>query len=168
MITGHKAWRAATEVRRAFLAEVAARKTPPKGAGAYTARVLALDSYALTSNGGKGHDLAAELLTGQDSDTAREAGRSPYAHERVVALLDGASDPRGQVVALALILAGIEVGTGPHTWRRDAYQRSESSTDRYLRFLTAIGYDLAPIERVALGEDVDDAEWLDPGDTAGQ
>lgn len=168
VITGNKAWRAATEVRRAFLAEVVARKTPPTGAGAYTARALALDSYALTSNGGKSHDLAAELLTGQDSDTAREVGRSPYGHERVTALIDGASDPRGQVITLALILAGIEVGTGPHTWRRDSYQRSESSTDRYLRFLASIGYDLAPIERAALGEDVDDSEWLDPTGTAGQ
>ena len=146
VLAGNKAWRAAETVRRDYLRTLLARKTPPKGSGPYLATTLALDPFAITKAAEKGHELAATLLTGQQDIAGRE---------RVAALAEGTSDARGQVIALGLILAGIEASTGVHSWRHaddrhGSDWRGESpALGRYLRFLVATGYPLAPIERFA-------------------
>ena len=166
VLAGNKAWRAAETVRRDYLRTMLARKTPPKGSGPYLATTLTLDPFAITKAAEKGHELAAALLTGHEDIAGRE---------RVAALAEGTSDARGQVIALGLILAGVEASTGVHSWRHadDRHGgdwRGESpALGRYLRFLVATGYPLAPIERFAIGEDVDETDVFtppgtDPGD----
>ena len=166
VLAGNRAWRAAETVRRDHLRTLLARKTPPKGSGPYLATTLTLDPFAITKAAEKGHELAAALLTGQQDIAGRE---------RVAALAEGTSDARGQVIALGLILAGIEASTGVHSWRHaddrhgSDWRGESSALGRYLRFLVATGYPLAPIERFAIGEDVDEADVFtppgtDPGD----
>lgn len=159
VLAGNRAWRAAETVRRGYLQTLLARKTPPKGAGLYLAGTLTLDTFAITKAAEQGHELAARLLTGHEDLLNRD---------RIVKLTDGVTDPRGQVIALGLILAGIEASTGVHSWRHadDRHQgdwRGEHpALGRYLRFLAATGYPLAPIERFAIGEDVDEDAVFTP------
>jgi len=122
---------------------------PPKGAGAYLAAALIGDWFAI--NRVAGQELTAELLT------ARPPAVGQPASARLGELAADVSDPRGQVIALAVVLGGIEARTGVHSWRT-----VDRATARYLRFLADTGYDLAPIERVAAGETVDPDGITDP------
>ena len=156
---GNDAWRAAETVRREHLRTLLGRKTPPKGAGGFVATTVTLDAFVLTKAVEKGHGLAALLLTGTEDFHNRD---------RLLALTDGVSDARGQVIALGLVLAGLEAGTGVHSWRH-ADDRSGSdwrgespALGRYLRFLVTTGYPLSPIERFAIGDPVDEADVFTP------
>ena len=156
---GNDAWRAAETVRREYLRGLLARKTPPKGAGSYVATTVTLDAFVLTKGVEKGHGLAALLLTGTEDLHNRE---------RLLALTEGVSDARGQVIALGLVLAGLEAGTGVHSWRAaddraGSDWRGESpALGRFLRFLVTTGYPLSPIERFAIGDPVDEADVFTP------
>jgi len=162
VIAGNKAWTAAETVRREYLAELLTRRTPPKGSGAFVAAALVTEAYAISRAAERGHELAAELLT------SGPAGLGQHGRDRITKLLDSASDQRANVLALGLVLAAIEAGTGKHSWRHDhRVGGADRSLVRYLRFLGACGYDLAPIERWAIGDDdVTEAEVFTAPTTA--
>ncbi len=108
VIESNKAWRAAEQVRRDWLRALLTRKTPPKGTAALVANALAADAEIVTRIGG--NHLAADLLGCE----ANGYGRS----SAVAALIGQASDPRAQVLTLALVLAGYEDNTHTGSWRR--------------------------------------------------
>ncbi len=89
------------EVRRTWLRTFLARKTPPKGGAAFVAAALAQNADTLARAGG--NHLAADLLGCQ----AATYGRS----QDLADLIDKATEPRAQVLTLALVLAGYEDDT---------------------------------------------------------
>lgn len=118
---------------------------PAQGRAGYLAR-------ALSRAAEHGHQLAAELL-GHPAPLGQRGG------EQIAALTAGASEPRSQVLALATVLAGIEAGTGVHSWRN-----LTAASTRYLEFLASTGYQLADVERRAMGQDVPDDDLSADGD----
>lgn len=84
-------------------------------------------------------------------------------HERVLAVLDGASENRATVITLAMVLGAIEGEThrGPRRWNEHHGARPDAGLVRYLEALAGWGYTLSPVGRLAIGEDVDDAEVFD-------
>ena len=133
------AWRSAETVRRDWLPTLARRKTPPKGAAEFVAYAVVYCPEALQNAAWKGHVLAARVL-----GFKKDFGGSRY----VADLLDKASTPRSQVIALAVVLAAIEESTGTHTWRH------ASATNTVARYLTALegwGYGLSDIEAATTG-----------------
>lgn len=136
VIENNKAWDAAETVRRAWLPTLAARKTPPKGTGAFLATALTRDAHTVTESGGD--KFAAEWLGVKES----HFGRSDYT--KVIAK---ATEARATVVALVQVLAAYEARTGRMDWRRDG----DSPAGRYLRFLASVGYTLSDVEQIATG-----------------
>lgn len=108
VITSNKAWHAARRVRRDWLAQLAARKTAPKGTATFLALTLA--QHPDVTHGYNGHQLAADLLSGTDRHSATHpAGMSPGRNGRTAALLlAGVSEGRALLVALLVVLAGYE------------------------------------------------------------
>jgi len=132
VIANNKAWKSAETVRREFLTGLLARKTPPKGAASYVATELAHGAHAMRKAMERSPELAATLL-GADAATAQSS---------VAALAETATDTRAQVITLALVLAGYEAETGPHTWRNPSEE-----VRRYFGFLLANGYELSDVEQ---------------------
>ncbi|SUD49537.1 Uncharacterised protein [Nocardia otitidiscaviarum] len=138
--------RAATVVRREFVATlVKGSKLPPK-ADKLTAAALTRDPALLTEY--RGRAIAAELL-GFTTDKLAEA-------------VEKASEARARVIAFALLLGGFEArmqptDATPNYWRvgdpdkTHGYARLEIAA-LYLRFLRERDYGLADIERVTIGE----------------
>lgn len=76
VITSNKAWHAPRQVRRDWLAQLAARKTAPKGTATFLALTLA--QHPDVTHGYTGHQLAADLLSGTDHySVTHPAGMSP-------------------------------------------------------------------------------------------
>jgi ParB family transcriptional regulator, chromosome partitioning protein len=138
VIESNKAWRATEPVRREWLRGLLARKTPPKGSAALVAIGLACDADTVTRIGG--NHLAAELLGCERSGYGRNSA--------LTALVDRASEPRAQVLGLAVVLAGYEDATHTGSWRH-----VDPATRRYLTYLADCGYVLADVERRACGQD---------------
>lgn len=136
VIANNKAWKAATTVRRDWLATFLARKTAPKGTTVYVAGELIRASHALRRAMERNPDLLGTLL---GVDTSKGRGG-------VTSVADAATDSRAQVIALGVVLAAIEDSTDTHTWRApaDVYAR-------YFGFLVANGYALADVEQIAAG-----------------
>ena len=147
VIESNKAWKAATEVRRQWLATFAARKTAPSGAEAYLARVLAE---------GWGHESpSSDALTLAGFAPAEDgpAWNLAYAQRlAVAAALDTATPKRALQIGLALALAMWETRTHPNTWRHQ-----DSQTLLTLAALKAWGYSTAEIEDRMLAEAAEDA-----------
>lgn len=133
------AWRSAETVRREWLPTLAARKTPPKCGAEFIVRAVAFDGALLQDAATKGHLLAAQMLGHKQS-----IGGARY----IAGLLDKASTPRSQVIALVVVLAAIEQDTGVHTWR---HARPEDTAARYLTTLEGWGYGLSDIEKQTCG-----------------
>src|ERR1019366_10039290 len=95
---------------------------------------LALTAETVASLGG--NHLAANLLGCDASGYGRNVG--------VADLIAKATEPRAQVIGLALVLAAFEDATSTDSWRR-----ADAGTGRYLEFLATNGYTLADVERRA-------------------
>lgn len=160
VIAGNKAWDSATTVRREWLAELLTRKTPPKGACTWMAQAFVDDRYTVCRAAERGHATAADLLCAKPG-TVGQAD-----HDRITKALDGASENRATVITLGMILGAIEGETGRHQWRwtEQRFGRPDASLVRYLRALAGWNYTLSPIEHLAIGEDVDEAEVFDAPD----
>ncbi len=106
VITSNKAWHAPRQVRRDWLAQLAARKTAPKGTATFLALTLA--QHPDVTHGYTGHQLAADLLSGTDHySVTHPAGMSPGRDGRTSALLLAeVSEGRALLVALLVVLAG--------------------------------------------------------------
>ncbi len=170
VIAGNKAWDSATTVRRRWLAELLTRRTPPKAANTWVAGAFVADRYTVCRAAERGHRTAAELLCPEPAE-----GLQPD-HERILGVLDGAGENRAAVVTLGLVLGAIDGEThrGQWRWNEDNTRRAstapspqqfaaraDASLVRYLEALAGWGYPLSPIERLAIGEDVDDSEVFD-------
>jgi ParB family chromosome partitioning protein len=132
---------AAMGVRRDFVKNLLARKTPPKGTAAiFVANCLARDSYLLTTHNGL--DTTAELL-GVDS---------AQAVAKLAADLPANGDGRAQMITLALVLGALESRTPKDAWRNAtrSWSHHASSAD-YLRWLEAQDYPLSAVEEVITG-----------------
>jgi ParB family chromosome partitioning protein len=141
VIQGNKAWKAAGEVRKRWLAgHLFPRRTAPREAAQFAAQQLLTMPEPLRSGLAAAHSrpLFAEI-TGKTAD-AWEGACSTVAAGRLPLLM------------LAPIAAAYEQamteGEGKNTWRPDRYSpcpRQEAG--RYLAFLASIGYQLADIEQ---------------------
>lgn len=124
-IAGNKAWDAAQDVRRDFLASLVTRKSAPKGGQTFTATTMLRNSHRLAHF--KTHHLLAELGVNEVSDQAAKATATAF------------------VIACAAVEAGLD---------RKSWREPMPGTGDYLRVLETAGYALAPVERAACGEDV--------------
>ena len=134
VIENNKAWRSAETVRREWLANLLARKSPPKGTLRYVLGEFALAHWRLCNKIGQGHELACQLL-------GMTGGR-----EALVAAMATASDNRAQVIALALVLGAYEDFTSVDTWRNPTPQDRD-----YLNTLVEWGYQPSDIEGSVIG-----------------
>ena len=135
LIANNKAWKSAEVVRREWLATFAARKTAPKDAPTFIAAALLGSMYLLNKADSNGsHRLARTLLAVPE----RTAWDQPDPLREAIAK---AAPARAQHIALVLVLAAIEDGTGPQTWRNN------TRADRdYFAALTRWGYHPSDVE----------------------
>ena len=120
------------------------RKTPVKGASVFIATCLTQGPDLLIDH--TGEQLACELLG---------LGVTPL--RSAAAQLGDGGDSRAQVLLLGSVLAALETRTPQDAWRAAASRwNSTPGAAEYLRLLAAIGYTLAPIERVVIGERTSD------------
>jgi ParB family chromosome partitioning protein len=133
VIDNNKAWASAEKVRRAWLKSYLTRKTPQKGTATYIAAELAHGDHALRR--------AMESLSMLPALLGCK-GRLDLA-----AIAATASEGRGQVIALGIILAAMESSV-----TREAWRTPQPATKRYFRFLTTIGYELSDVEQLVLSK----------------
>lgn len=128
VVANNKAWDAATEVRRTWLAKFVQRKTPPTGAEALiTAAITGLDQWGPST---KTHRDACTAV-GLDADkTGKEIGNSRTTVKRQT------------VLALAHVLGQWEAGAGRTTWRNP-----NPWDARILTTLAGWGYTLSEVEQ---------------------
>lgn len=137
VIANNRDWKPETEVRRAWLAEFAKRKTAPKGAQAFITTSLLKDVYDIRKADDGGVKLAAELL---GIKATGYSGRGA-----ILDLIDKAPTPaRALHIGLVVILAALEENTSKDTWRG-------TQKARYFLALQDWGYNLGPVEREAAG-----------------
>jgi ParB family transcriptional regulator, chromosome partitioning protein len=129
---------AAMLVRREFVTKLLTRKTPPKGAAIFVARVLARDSYLLTHHNAL--DTTAALLGLESAEAVA----------KLVSELPATGDGRAQVLTLALVLGALESRTPKDAWRTStpSWNHHVGSAE-YLGWLADNNdYPLAPVEEV--------------------
>ena len=128
----NKAGDAALGVRRAFVTALLQRKTLPKGAASFIAKMLTADPSLLA--GYTAAVTAAELLGVEDlaSSTAE------------------VTDQRAEIITLGLVLGALEIRTAKGAWR--APTAHTVGPKEYLTFLyDHCGYSLSPVEQVMNG-----------------
>lgn len=147
----NKLGQAAEVVRRQYVTELLARRTPPQGAAIFVARMLASDGFLLTQNGGA---EVARLLLGAPKQEFNRMERTGGVAALVEQLPDS-GDGRAQVILLGLVLGALEARTRKDSWR-DAKTLTGQSRPceqaEYLRFLAQCGYALAPVEQIITGD----------------
>lgn len=147
----NKLGQAAEVVRRQYVTDLLARKTPPQGAAIFVARMLASDGFLLTQNGGA---EVARLLLGapkQEFNRMERTGGVPALVEQ----LPDSGDGRAQVILLGLVLGALEARTRKDSWRGASTLTGQSRPCEqadYLRFLAQCGYGLAPVEQIITGD----------------
>ena len=146
---------AAIPVRRAWIrTNLLGRKTLPKGAGVFLAQALVSDAHLITDY--RVAEVAAELL-GLSGAGDHQDGRG--AIDKHLDGLGATGDGRAQVVALGLVLGGLEGRCGKDAWRAggSAPWSHGISHAAYLTFLEGNGYALSDIEQVIAGGKTADA-----------
>ncbi len=157
VIEGNKAWKAAAEVRRRWLAaQLFAPRTAPREAAPFVARQLLTMPDPLRQGLSPAHSrLLFSELTGQSAARWLEACDTTPAGRLPLLML-------GPIVT-AYEQAMTE-GEDKNTWRLDRYSpcpRQEAG--RYLVFLASIGYELSAIEQ-AVASGIPYAGDTPPGD----
>jgi ParB family chromosome partitioning protein len=141
VIEGNKAWKAASEVRKRWLAMVLfARRTAPREAAPFVAgQLLAMPDPVRSGLATAPSRLLFSEITGQRA-------------ERLLQICDTTAAGRLPLLMLGPIITAYEQamteGEGKNTWRTDRYApcpRREAG--RYLAFLASIGYELTVIEQ---------------------
>jgi ParB family chromosome partitioning protein len=149
VIDNNKAWRAAEPVRREYIRNLLARKTPPKGALRFvTAEIVGAPDLV-----GDGKDeLLADLLS--KPTPTQSWGRAVGA-----AAVANATEARLPLLLLAQVAADREQTMNESTWRS-----VHSNAARWLAFLAATGYTLAPVEQKVVDAAAADPDAeIDPG-----
>jgi len=141
VIQGNKAWKAAGEVRKRWLAgHLFPRRTAPREVAQFVAQQLPTMPDPLRSGLAAAHSrpLFAEI-TGKTADTWEEASGTVAAGWLPLLMLAPIAATYEQAMT---------EGEGKNTWRTDRYSpcpRREAG--RYFAFLASVGYQLADIER---------------------
>jgi len=148
VIEGNKAWQAAAEVRRRWLANVLfARRNAPREVAQFVARQLLTMAEPLRTSltSAPGRESFTEI-------TRQNAGQW-------LEICDTTTAARLPLLMLAPIATTYEQamteGLGRATWRTDNIYSPcpRAEAGRYLSFLASLGYKLAPIEQ-AVADDV--------------
>jgi len=144
VIQGNKAWKAAGQVRKRWLAtSLFPRRTVPREAAQFVARQLLTMPDPLRSGlAGAHHRVLFTEITGQPADKWEGA-------------CDTAAAARLPLLMLAPIVTAYEQamteGEGKNTWRPDRYSPCpRSQAGRYLTFLVSLGYELSDIEQAVV------------------
>ncbi|WP_019819449.1 ParB/RepB/Spo0J family partition protein [Saccharomonospora saliphila] len=155
VIRNNKAWRAAEEVRRANLATLLTRKTPPPQAAQFLAQTLINGQDELRKAMENRHTLACDLL----GLPAPGAGPHPLEEK-----LKRASAKQATMLSLAVVLAALEASTSVHTWRNPTHEQQ-----RYFAALAEWGLPLHEVEQLVTSPESDtDAETdTESGDESG-
>lgn len=132
----NKDWKTAQAVRLDWLKTFAARKTPPKAAATFTARMIA--NHPSTLNHRDAASMAAEIL-------GIEA-HAWSAHAGIAKQIEQASDKHVVIIALVFALAACEAQSDRFDWRQ-----TNSTTALYLCALAGWGYSLVEVEERAAG-----------------
>jgi ParB family chromosome partitioning protein len=146
VIQGNKAWKAAGQVRKRWLAgQLFARRTAPREVAQFVAMQLLTMPDPLRSGlaGAPSRPLFAEI-TGKTATAWEEACGTVAAGRLPLLML--------APIATAYEQAMTE-GEGKNTWRADRYSpcpRREAG--RYLAFLASVGYQLSGIEQAIIDE----------------
>jgi ParB family chromosome partitioning protein len=152
VLTLNKLGDAAQSVRRQFVKNLLARKTPPKGAGIFVAGMLAGDCHLLSDY--RADEVTAELLGAEHvegSGYQYQIGKVTRGVAKLVEALPDNGDNRAQVITLGLVLGALEGRTPKDAWRKDKWSLDHGPRP-YLEFLVANGYEPAPIEEVMTGK----------------
>lgn len=144
VIANGKAWDSATTFRRKWLKEFAARKTAPKDAHVWIARMLAQGGPELRQAMEDDHTLAIELL-----GLAAKPDRTR--HDRHVShpIADAAAKAtpgRATMITLIMVLAALESSTD----RRHTWERPSRDQIAYFTQLASYDYPLAEVEQLVL------------------
>ena len=124
----------ASGVRRKFVRDLLARKTPPKGTLAFVVPVM-LE-----------HEIWSNVDTVVELTSAKATDKRPTADKLLLSLATGASDARLQVVLLAHIACALESDWQVYLLAPSSYQ-SNTAEAKYLQFLQSCGYGLSDIEQ---------------------
>ena len=127
VIRNNKSWDSAVEVRVRWLKAYLARKTPDKGSAIFVAGELARGSWEIRKAMEQGSRMLEQLLG------VGRAGRETIA--------DKSTDQRAQVIALAVVLAGLE-----DSLSRDSWRNPSDAARRYFAFLIEHGYQASDVE----------------------
>lgn len=151
LIANNKAWGSAEVVRREWLASFLTRKTLPKDAAAFVALGLTQHRNDVSSALSAGNRFAAALLGLPEPE-----GHWSYNP------IDTYAEQTGKHahVTLAVVLAGMELATGKHSWRHP-----DSRAVRYFGQIAAWGYPLSDVEQIVVDAKTTDGDEYDAGDS---
>lgn len=156
VIAHNRAWDSATVVRREWLREFCARRTPPKDAARWIALTLAAGTHEIRAAMESRHMLAAQLL--DRAGTTGTDRRPTTGRQSLVDKATTASPARATMLTLAVLLAGFEQATSRNTWRSPT-----PGARTYFTTLRDWGYTLSRVERLVLDPD----ESAGPDQTTG-
>jgi ParB family chromosome partitioning protein len=144
VIEGNKAWAAATEVRRRWLATLFGRRTAPRELAQFVARQLVTMPEPVRSELGRAHhQMLFSELTG-------------HAETDWVSICDTAPAGRLPLVMFAPIATALESamdGEGRNTWRTDRYSPCpREQAAGYFTLLAGLGYQLSVIEQAVTNQ----------------
>jgi ParB family chromosome partitioning protein len=157
VIEGNKAWTAAAEVRRRWLATLFARRTAPRELTQFIARQLVAMPDPVHSGLGRAHHQTLfNTLTG-------------HSDSEWLTICETAPTGRLPLVMFAPVATAFESamgdGDGRNTWRTDRFSpcpRDQAAA--YLRLLAGLGYQLSVIEQ-AVAQDQPYTGEVPPGQT---
>lgn len=138
-IARNKEWRAAEQVRRAWLREFLTSKTAPAGALRYVLAAIADASGVLSRAMSQSHECARELLGLPEPESKWHRDTAA-----ITEALSRAPDGRALVIVLGLALGAIEGETGVQT---AVHPASQGTAAAYLGQLAGWGYGLSGIEQ---------------------
>ncbi len=153
VIEGNKAWQAAAEVRKRWLADVLfARRAAPREVAQFVARQLLTMPEPLRT----GLSIAPGRMSFTEV-TRQDAGK----WLEICGTTAGARLPLLMLAPIAVTYEyAMTQGEGRNTWRTDRYSPCpRTQAGEYLAFLASIGHTLTPIEQAV----ADDIPWT--GDT---
>lgn len=136
VIANNKAWASAEVVRRDWLRQFLARKTPPQGAEALICEAVVGGQFSLIKAMEAAHPLLRDL-NGLDTGSVYGTGRESV--HRLATTVTTAK--AATMTTLAAVVTSWEASTGKHTWRHPSAWDA-----RVLAALTAWGYEPSEVE----------------------
>jgi ParB family chromosome partitioning protein len=133
LIANNRSMDSAIVVRKAWVAELLARKTAPKGANTFIAASLANHSYLVSKGISNSLSVAGEFLGGKEGE------------DGVFAKI-AARPTKADTVILAAVLAGFEGDMSRTSW-----QNRQRAHQHYLKQLITWGYTPSDVEKIIIG-----------------